>query len=208
MAGIGGQAEGRSGITALTPMGIAVLALLFERAMHPYEMYQLLIARKEDRLLKIRPGSLYHTVDRLAERELVASVGTDRDGNRPERTTYEVTDAGKDALRERLAELLAQPSEEYPQFTLALSEAHNLSAEAASELLKNRIELLQKDHDELRLIGESVGPKRIYYVGLEYTLAMRTAELSWLRAFVRDIDSGALDWQPHSLPTTLTEGLR
>ncbi|MGU3435767.1 PadR family transcriptional regulator [Actinomycetes bacterium M1A6_2h] len=195
-------------LTPLTPMAIAVLALLFERAMHPYEMYQLLIARKEDRLLKIRPGSLYHTVDRLAERELVASVGTDRDGNRPERTTYEVTDAGKDALRQRLTELLGQPAEEFPQFTLALSEAHNLSAEAASALLKNRIELLQKDLDDLLLIAESVVSKRVYYVGLEYTIAMRTAELSWLRGFVLDIDTGSLDWQPHNLSAALKEGLR
>lgn len=69
--------------TALTPLGITVLALLFERPMHPYEMYQLLIQRRDDRLVKIRPGSLYHTVDRLERQELVVALGTEREGNRP-----------------------------------------------------------------------------------------------------------------------------
>jgi len=46
----------------LTPLAISVLALLEERSMHAYEMYQLLITRHNDRLLKVRPGSLYHTV--------------------------------------------------------------------------------------------------------------------------------------------------
>ena len=42
----------------LTPLGLAALALLAERPMHPYEMYQTLVHRREDRNVKVRPGSL------------------------------------------------------------------------------------------------------------------------------------------------------
>src|SRR5437868_2840544 len=41
---------------ALTPLAITVLALLNERPMHPYEMHQLLLARRVDRVVKVRPG--------------------------------------------------------------------------------------------------------------------------------------------------------
>lgn len=52
----------------LTPLGISALSLLVEEPMHPYKMYQPLMARHEDRLVKVRPGTLYHAVGRLAER--------------------------------------------------------------------------------------------------------------------------------------------
>ena len=65
--------------TALTPLGVAALSLLVEEPMHPYEMYQLLIARHEDRLVKVRPGTLYHAVGRLEDQGLVTATGTDRE---------------------------------------------------------------------------------------------------------------------------------
>lgn len=48
------------------PLAVSALGLLLERPMHPYETVQLLLARWEDRLVKVPPDSLYHVVDRLA----------------------------------------------------------------------------------------------------------------------------------------------
>jgi DNA-binding PadR family transcriptional regulator len=78
----------------LTSLGISVLALLKARPMHGYEMFQTLVERHADRIVKVRPGSLYHVVDRLTEEKLIRRAGTARDGKRPERAVYEVTDAG------------------------------------------------------------------------------------------------------------------
>jgi DNA-binding PadR family transcriptional regulator len=89
----------------VTSLGISVLALLREGPMHGYELFQTLSARHGDRMLKVRPGSLYHVVNRLAEEKLIRQTGTARTGNRPERTTYELTDAGVDTLSSRLREL-------------------------------------------------------------------------------------------------------
>ena len=109
----------------ITPLALSALALLAERPMHPYEMYQLLLERHEDELVKVRPGSLYHAVERLEDHELVEVLGTEREGNRPERTTYAITDAGREALVGRLREMLSTPVNEFPQFPVALGEAHN-----------------------------------------------------------------------------------
>jgi DNA-binding PadR family transcriptional regulator len=76
----------------LTPLGVSVLALLRERPMHGYEMFQTLVARREDRIVKVRPGSLYHVVYRLAQEKLIRQTSTGRAGNRPERTIFEITD--------------------------------------------------------------------------------------------------------------------
>lgn len=78
----------------LTSLGISVLALLREHPMHGYEMCQTPMSRREDRIVKVRPGSLYHVVSRLAQEKLIRQTATGRAGNRPERTTFEITDAG------------------------------------------------------------------------------------------------------------------
>ena len=80
----------------LTPLGVMVLALLREGDMHPYEMMRLMRHRRDDRLVPIQNGTFYHTVGRLERAGLLAEVGVDRDGNRPERTTYTLTDSGRE----------------------------------------------------------------------------------------------------------------
>jgi DNA-binding PadR family transcriptional regulator len=185
--------------TTLTSLGVSVLALLCERPMHPYEMYRLLLDRHEDRMVKVRPGSLYHTVDRLADDALLAAAGTDRDGGRPERTIYRITPDGEGALRERIRTLLAVPVNEYPRFPVALAEAHNLPCVEVLDLLRARVERLDADLAEfdalLGLAAEHVTPEA-YLLGGHYLREMVFAELGWLRRLVDRLERKELAW-PH-----------
>jgi DNA-binding PadR family transcriptional regulator len=182
---------------AITGLGIAVLGLLAERPMHPYEMYQLLLARREQRLVKVRPGSLYHTVDRLVEHGLARAAGTDREGNRPERTVYRLTESGSRMLTERIADLLREPCEEYPAFVLALAEAHNLDRDEVLDLLDSRIARLEHDRVEYTLMRDWGADHRVprrYWLELDYTRAVLTAQIDWLRSMVSELTSGDLPW--------------
>lgn len=174
-----------------------MLALLFERPMHPYEMYQLLVTRRKDRIVKVRPGSLYHAVERLERDGLVAVLGTDRQGNRPERTTYEITVEGRRAVRERVAEIVAAPVPEYPQFTLGLAELHNLESDQALGLLDSRIEALVAELSELDELFEFAWGREVpelFTIPFSYTRAMTQAELEWLRTLADRIRSGDIPW--------------
>jgi DNA-binding PadR family transcriptional regulator len=183
--------------SSLTPLGVAALALLVERPMHPYEMYQTLVQRSEERVVKVRPGSLYHTVDRLAASGLVRATGTEREGNRPERTTYEITERGSLALSERVAEILGTPVNEYPEFPLALGEAHNLPVESVIQLLKNRVSLIRADiadlDDGIRSIQAKQLPRK-YWLNVQYTRALSDVEASWLESLIHDLESGDISW--------------
>ncbi|SEL87620.1 PadR family transcriptional regulator [Rhodococcus maanshanensis] len=195
--------------TALTPLGITVLALLFERPMHPYEMYQLHVTRRDDRIVKIRPGSLYHTVERLERQELVAVVGTERAGNRPERTTYCVTDAGRAALTRWVGETLSTPKPEYPAFPLALAEAHNLDADSVCAAMAERIGLVEKDLaelDALRQVAVSKEIPRVFWFGFDYLRALAVTEVEWLRGLIDEIESGALPWHTDRQHCELAKG--
>jgi DNA-binding PadR family transcriptional regulator len=183
--------------SSLTALGVAALALLVERPMHPYEMYQTLVQRSEERVVKVRPGSLYHTVDRLAASGLVRATGTEREGNRPERTTYEITERGSLALSGRVAEILGTPVNEYPEFPLALGEAHNLPVESVIQLLKNRVSLIRADiadlDDGIRSIQAKQLPRK-YWLNVQYTRALSDVEASWLESLIHDLESGGISW--------------
>ncbi|TCJ99758.1 PadR family transcriptional regulator [Nocardia alba] len=195
---------GQTARAILTPLAIAVLGLLDERPMHPYEMYQLLIARREDLLVKVRPGSLYHVVGRLADDEMVAAEGIGRAGNRPERTTYRITESGRTALRERIADLLRTPVQEYPIFRVALAEAHTLPQEQVVALLDARVESLTRtraDMDVLLDWARSRDIPRRYFVVLEYILATIQADITWIEDFAAQIGSGAVPWEQYDPDT-------
>ncbi|UFS93417.1 PadR family transcriptional regulator [Nocardia huaxiensis] len=182
----------------LTPLAIAVLALLEENPMHPYEMYQLLMNRHEDELIKVRPGSLYHTVARLAEQELVLAEGTDRAGNRPERTIYRIRTAGREALRSRVTEILREPVREYPIFNVALAEAHNLPVDEVITLLRERVTWVDAritEYEALRDWAASREVPRRFWVVIEYVTALSRTEAEWLRGFVAELESGELSWE-------------
>jgi DNA-binding PadR family transcriptional regulator len=181
----------------ITPLAIATLALLVERPMHPYEMYQTLIHRAEDRIIKVRPGSLYHTVDRLADLGLVRATGTEREGNRPERTTYAITEAGQSRLTGRVSEMLASPVNEYPEFPLAIGEAHNLPKETVLDLLGRRLALLRADAEFLTTGLIEVKQKKVerkFWLNMTYQKAMLEAEIAWISGLVAELNAGDIDW--------------
>lgn len=178
-------------------LGISALALLVERPMHPYEMYQLLIQRHEDRVVKVRPGSLYHTVHWLESREMVRSTSTEREGNRPERTIYEITAHGEAMLAERVSEMLATPVNEYPEFPLAIGEAHNLPRATVIELLTQRCALLEADFSEIEATIRDLEERKVepmYWINADYSRVMRDAELRWLQQLLADLGTHAILW--------------
>lgn len=175
----------------LTALGISVLALLRQRPMHGYEMFQTLVRRQADRIVKLRPGSLYHVVDRLTEEKLIRRAATTRAGNRPERAVYEITDAGAEALGERVHELVATPGDELPPFVAALAVIDTLELDAAATAVDDRVGALEARAAEVMALRDAgVTPSAGYRVAFDYLLAATRAEVSWLRGFADSLRSG------------------
>ena len=93
------------------PLALAVLVLLYERPMHPYEMSTTLRERRKEDSIKLNYGSLYSVVASLQKPGLIEARETLREGNRPERTIYAISEPGK-ARIDRLAERADQRAEE------------------------------------------------------------------------------------------------
>lgn len=197
------------------PLALAVLALLFERPMHPYEMASTLKTRHKHESIKLRYGSLYTVIDALTARGLIAARESEREGRRPERTVYVLTPSGLDELREWMRDLLRAPAKEYPQFEAALSLLPVLPPEEAVTLLRARAldltgtvrkmetqlaEVAQQTIDAVAggadvppaLAGQKFPP--LFTVESEYRLAMLRAELAFVADLVRRIVEE--DWGP------------
>jgi DNA-binding PadR family transcriptional regulator len=178
------------------PLALAVLVSLVERPMHPYEVAQTLRSRAKHDSVRLNYGSLYAVVEGLEKRGLITARETVREGRRPERTIYEITEAGHREATEWLAELVSVPAKEFPQFMAGLSFLAALSPDEAVEALRQRATALQ-----LRLVqGHSVeqaaasaGLPRLFQLEGEYEHALLAAEQRFVHALIDDIEGGTLD---------------
>ena len=81
-----------------SPLGLAVLCLLYGGPLHPYRMQRLLKEWGKDQVINVgQRSSLYKTIGRLSESGLIAVRQTERDHQYPERTVYEITESGRAA---------------------------------------------------------------------------------------------------------------
>lgn len=177
------------------PLALAVLVLLFEKSMHPYEMAATLKQRGKEQSIKLRYGSLYTVIGQLEREGFIEAAGTERDGGRPERTTYRLTQAGETEMNSWLRSLVAEPVKEYPQFEAALSLLPALPPEDVQRLLAERLGRL--DEQEHRMQGEIQGAAAtnvpaLFLVETEYALTLVRAERAYVKALARGIETREL----------------
>ncbi len=195
----------KDAVDRLTPLGLMVLALLREGDMHPYEMMRLMRQRHDDRLVSITNGTLYHTVGRLERAGLLDEVGVDRDGNRPERTTYTLTDEGRTAVDEWVRREL--PRIDHPaEFRIALAEAHNLDRLEVVDLLRARRSSLVGEHlthSDGRAEALVRGIPEQFLIEVEREAILLETEMRWIDDLIGRLDRHAFAWGadellPHS----------
>ena len=182
-------------------LALSLLTLLTERPMYPYEMAATLRQRGKDEAIKIHWGSLYTVVQNLEKHGFIQTVEVGREGRQPERTTYQITDAGRAELADWLRELISEPEREYTRFEAALAECAVLSPRELTDLLKQRLDALEAANAEHQagLATWGAGLPRLFLIESEYHLALRRAETEWVRGLLAEFTDGTFpglaDWQ-------------
>jgi DNA-binding PadR family transcriptional regulator len=189
-------------LSTLNPLSLAVLELLHEKPMHPYEMRRYVLQRGLDHVIRLKDASLYSAVARLAKAGLIEEVETNRDGRRPERTVYRITDAGLDELMTGLRALISEPAQEFPLFAAGLAFIAAIPPEEVMPLLEWRAVRLEAAiaADQATLAGvERTGVPRLFVIEAEYLHELRKAELATVRNIVAQMRSGLLTWPDETL---------
>lgn len=170
--------------------GLAVLGTVVQRPMHRYEIASLMRARGKGDDVDIKWSSLYTVVATLEKHGLLEVAGTDRQGARPERTIYRITEAGRTELVEWTRELLTTPVSEQSGFVAGLSMMAALTPDQVADALRDRLTALEQMVRELRAAYEEAEVPRLFLVETEYAIAMREAEAAWVRTLQADLASG------------------
>ena len=166
--------------------------------MHPYELAATMRSRHHDEFIRLNFGSLYHTVDALQRNGWIVPTEREKEGNRPERTIYKLTDSGQEVLLRVVGEILAQPRREYPHFSVGLMFMHHLDAQTAVELLEQRSLALHAVVTKLsRILDEltATGHRRLSLIELEHKIALIEAERAWVTKIAKEIADGKLEWK-------------
>jgi len=179
------------------PLALAILVLLYERPMHPYEMATTLRERRKESSIKLNYGSLYTVIEQLLRQHFIAVREVLKEGKHPEKTVYELRSAGEAELIDWMRELVSSPVKEYPMFEAALSLLPVLPPEEVMDLLEIRIGLLEKtieEFDEEARICREMKLPRLFSLESEYYKAVTLAEYEFSKDLLEDLkrDAGKL----------------
>jgi DNA-binding PadR family transcriptional regulator len=175
-------------------LGLAVLSVVLERPMHPYEMATVLKERGKDADMPIKWGSLYTVVANLEKHGFVEAVESLKDGGRPERTVYRITPAGREEFEDWVRELVGTVDPEPPRFKAGLSMIGILGPDQAIGRLRERLALLDERAGKQRAALDQLRPlmPRMFLIEVEYDIAMTEAEARWVRGFLDELTSGTM----------------
>jgi DNA-binding PadR family transcriptional regulator len=174
-------------------LALAVLATVQQRPMHRYEIASIMRARGKDQDMNVKWGSLYTVVRNMEKHGFLETIGSSRQGARPERTIYQITEAGRRELVDWTRELISTPHPEHPRFAAGLSVLAVLPPREATALLQTRLGRLEESIDAERAsIAETAEEvPRLFLVESEYGLAMLEAEVAWVRSILGELTSGS-----------------
>jgi DNA-binding PadR family transcriptional regulator len=176
-------------------MALAVLATVVQRPLHRYEMASLMRARGKDRDMDIKWGSLYTVVASLEKNRLLEAIEVTRQGARPERTVYQITDAGRDELVGWTRELIAEPEAEHTRFIAGLSVLAVLTPRDVMDLLRRRLGRLTETIDALTAqLRQASDVPRLFLIEDEYRIAMTQAETDWTRSLLDELSAGTFPY--------------
>jgi DNA-binding PadR family transcriptional regulator len=177
------------------PLALAVLSCLLERPMHPYEISTTLRERNKEQSIKLNYGSLYSVVESLQKHRLIEAQETSREGRRPERTVYAITDEGRAEFEDWLAELLSTPVKEFTSLEAGLSLMPGLPPDDVANLLDTRVAKLRAELDGLEDMHDAArgqGLPELFLIESVYRQRMLTAELRFVAELARDIRADAM----------------
>jgi DNA-binding PadR family transcriptional regulator len=181
---------------APSALGLLILWQLVAGPNHAYGLQKLFTSQGKDRVVNLRSrANLQQAIKRLQRLGLVEVQETVRGDGYPDRIVYAITDAGREAARAWLRKMLADTSGDYPDFIAAVSIIFGLEPDDARAQLEHRAaQLAETLADTTAQLEGNPDLPRLFLLEEEYRKAILTAQLSWLRTVIDDLESGRLDW--------------
>jgi DNA-binding PadR family transcriptional regulator len=150
-------------------------------ALHGHQIRQQAQTDRTEAWADVQVGSVYGALKRLANEDLIREVRTEKVGNRPERTVYEITPEGRRSLAAIHDAALRELDRHHDPFDLALAQARNIPEEHLGQFVGNRIGGLQVQLAQQRHAAETADPyvNEAERMVIRHLIERTEAEIRW-----------------------------
>jgi DNA-binding PadR family transcriptional regulator len=188
---------------------LIILGLLRERPYYGYELKRAMKERYVDEWTQLAFGSIYYALRQMTQEGLVQPEATERDGNRPSRTVYSITQVGRLEFTRLLREAWQAPATMSPELMrICILFMQELPAEEIRTHLTHRATALIRSIEHLKHVGQEVSAKGAPWTAqyiVSYDIGLWQKSLEWIQGLLEDIQSGRITWQasnhePNALP--------
>jgi DNA-binding PadR family transcriptional regulator len=167
---------------------LVILGLLRDQPLHGYEIKQIIEEHMGD-WTSIAFGSIYFALGKLSEEGLIEMAATEKKGNRPSRSVYQITEAGRSEFIRLLKEVWSEPERQYFALDVGLAFMNALPADEITGYLHKRVAQLEStlqyldSHQQVQMLQTNI-PKSAVAI-FEHSRTHYAAELSWTKGLLK-----------------------
>lgn len=173
----------------LSDIEAAILGLLYEEPQYGYQLEKTIEGWGMRNWTQIGFSSIYYVLKKLEKKELVESKLEKVEG-KPSRKVFTITDPGRQAMKEKLIDLLSWNKKLISPFDLGLAYLNYLEPQEVIECLENYLESAQ---GRIKFLESSVKMQEElnapYYVVALFSrpLVNLKTEMAWVEEFIEKI---------------------
>lgn len=165
----------------------------WRQPVHGYDVRRELLSWRADEWANIHPGSIYHALKKLTAEGLLREVATEQVGARPARTTYEITEQGRQEFETLLRRYLWEVRPATDPFLAAFAFLSELPRDEAAATLRGRAKALRGSVEYMRALvaSEWVRHKPVQVRWhFERSIALAAADAAWCEEVAELVDAG------------------
>lgn len=185
----------------MQPARLFVLgALVRHGPMHGHQIKRMAEFDHVDQWTNIRPGSLYGALHRMEAEGLVRMVRTEREGGRPPRTVYEITEGGKHEFEIHRLKALRATELAFDPIDLALSNVDGMDERAVRNAVSDRAAAIALRLQEMEHLREEASPylSSLEVFIFEHSLRRLRVEVEWHGDLLAALSDLLSDPEPRS----------
>jgi DNA-binding PadR family transcriptional regulator len=172
---------------------LVILGLLRDQPLHGSEIKQIIEEHMGD-WTSIAFGSIYFALGKLSEEGLIEMVATEKQGNRPSRSIYQITKAGRAEFLRLLREVWRETEQQFFAIDVGLAFMSALPPQEIKLYLQNRVVQLEdalnylESHQQEQM-GQPEVPASAVAI-FEHSRAHLEAELIWMKEVLEKMEQG------------------
>jgi DNA-binding PadR family transcriptional regulator len=188
---------------------LIVLGLLQERPYHGYDLKRVMKARYMDEWANVAFGSIYFALRQMAAEGWIAAQPTEREGNRPSRTVYCITESGRREFLRLLRECWQDDRRAQDSIRVCVFFMERLPRDEAIGYVQRRIQAVARGLEHLETVLRTLPPEAPWEGRCiaDRDRRLLAEEIKWTEGLLADIESDRMAWPSH-VQSTLTSAFR